>query len=99
MAVFLPYRFLRERRRVDRQITGLRDELSGHNRRITRTEQANASAREEAATMGERVVDIEKRLKPSGFAAAKPEDPRRLELPTRDATAALRLSSEADEDG
>jgi hypothetical protein len=105
LALFLPYRFLREQRRTDRQIADLRTGLSRLDHRIEWTREAfRQETSEELATLRDkweqRFDDIEARLKPSRrFTAAKPKDPRRLELTMRDATVALRLARDADEHG
>ena len=101
LAVFLPYRFLREQRRVDRQITGLRDELSGHHRRITSDRASDRIARKEVG--GDRRASRRHREAAQAIAPLCGSQARRSRdgwsSRSRDATAALRLSSRANEDG
>jgi hypothetical protein len=130
LAAFLPYRFLREQRRTDRQVASVRVDV-GHQievvksrsrrtdteltqaiarvcdveREIAAVRQTAESANEQVAALRERgdsicaqLDEIESHVKPSRrFTASRPDDPERLELTMRDATAALRSPPEPED--
>jgi hypothetical protein len=90
LAVFFPYRFLREQRRTDRLVDEARATAANGVRRLEAVDHR-------LDRIVKRVDEVEWRVRPSRrFAAPRPKDPRKLELTMREATSALHLSPDPD---